>query len=151
MLKVLTSATFKMPQIKLKVKNSPVCGTGRWHPLVPRQMFAVAFTEVWGRIKQYFICSDLCNTVVITKLLIKYLCCWYKVFSVKMEWGRCYLAVLSNLLKYKYIVILVSGKYPVQITKVLGVENVVHVNRLCKCDLYVSLNYCSGYHWGVGR
>lgn len=48
-------------------------------------------------------------------------------------------------------VVLASDKYPVQIIKMLGVQNVVHVNRLCKYDLYVPLNYFSGYHWGMER
>lgn len=102
--------------------------------------------------KRYLTCSDFYNAVVIAKLLIKYLCCWFKKVScLKIEWETCYLAVLCDVLKYKDIVILAPDKYPVQIIKMLGVGDVVHVNRLCEYDLYVSLSYFSGYHWGMGR
>lgn len=48
-------------------------------------------------------------------------------------------------------VILAWEEYPVQIMKILGVGNVIHANRLCKCDLFLSLNYFSGNHGGMGK
>lgn len=52
-------------------------------------------------------------------------------------------------------VILALEEYPVQIMEILGVGNVIHVNRLCVIwmmrDLFLSLNYFSGNHRGTGR